>query len=103
MPDKKINAVGLNRGWEEGVYMWEESIRLELLSSGMARAIKNAGFMDGKGGGKNGSQGGPYVNAGAFSEIYRDLRIEFPTLSEREIWQVIGLCAKVFAKGREEH
>ncbi len=27
--------------------------------------------------------------------FYCFLRIEFPTLSENEIWQVIGLCGKV--------
>ena len=63
--------------------MWEESIRLELLASAVKKA---ADAYD-----KNGDNR-------AFDDIYRDLRIEFPTLTEREIWQVIGLCAKVRGK-----
>ena len=62
------------------INMWEESIRLELLAS----AVKKAVDAYDKTGDKK-----------AFDEVYRDLRIEFPTLSEREIWQVIGLCGKV--------
>ena len=63
--------------------MWEDSIRLELLASGMVRAIKACGKSR---------------DNSAFQDIYRDLRIEFPTLSEREIWQVIGLCTRVYEK-----
>lgn len=63
--------------------MWEESIRLELLASAVKKA---ADAYD-----KNGDNR-------AFDDIYRDLRIEFPTLTEREIWQVIGLCTKVREK-----
>ncbi|MBR6381809.1 MAG: hypothetical protein IKS07_09085 [Lachnospiraceae bacterium] len=61
--------------------MWEESIRLELLALGVGRVMK--------------ARGGPDEKK-EFQDLYRDLRIEFPTLSEREIWEIIGLCVKVY-------
>ncbi len=67
--------------------MWEESIRLELLAAAAVKAIK--AYETGH-------------DSRVFDGLYRDLRIEFPTLSEAEIRQVIGLCAKVYGKGRSE-
>ena len=66
--------------------MWEDSIRLELLAAGVERAVRAFEKTH---------------DSRAFDEIYRDLRIEFPTLSESEINQVIGLCAKVYEKGKK--
>ena len=63
--------------------MWEESIRLELLATAAVRAIK--------------AYETEHDNR-VFDDLYRDLRIEFPTLSEQEIRQVIGLCVKVYGK-----
>ena len=50
--------------------MWEESIRLELLAAAAVKAIK--AYETGH-------------DSRVFDGLYRDLRIEFPTLSEAEI------------------
>ena len=68
--------------------IWNDGIRLELLALGVVRAIKESGLP------------GDYSK---YSEVYRDLRIEFPTLSEQEIWEVIGLCVKVYGTREQEN
>ena len=71
--------------------MWEESIRLELLAENLCRAIKECGTSD--------NVQSSHA-ADAFEGIYLDLRREFPTLSQQEIWQIIGLCSKTYFKDR---
>ncbi len=67
--------------------MWDESIRLELLAAAAVKAIRAyEKEHDGR----------------VFDGLYRDLRIEFPTLSQSEIMQVIGLCAKVYGKRTDQ-
>ena len=34
----------------------------------------------------------------SFDQIYLDLRLEFPTLSEKELWNLIGICVKVYGR-----
>ena len=66
--------------------MWEESIRLELLASGVVKAAEE---FDKK------------HDRKVFEQAYLDLRLEFPTLSERELWQLIGLCVKVHGRAQK--
>ena len=63
--------------------MWDESIRLELLASGIKTAIE---AFESK------------HDRKAFDRVYLDMRLEFPTLSEQELWQLIGLCVKVYER-----
>ncbi len=60
--------------------MWEESIRLELLKAGIIKATDTYKATN---------------DPKSFDRIYLDLRLEFPTLSEQEIWKLIGLCVKL--------
>ena len=63
--------------------MWEESIRLDLLASGVFKAAEEYDIKH---------------DRKAFEQAYLDLRLEFPTLSEHELWQLIGLCMKLYSR-----
>ena len=65
--------------------MWDESIRLELLALGVTKAAKEFARKH---------------DQREFERIYLDLRQEFPTLSEKEIWQLIGLVVKAYERGK---
>ncbi|MCR5685994.1 MAG: hypothetical protein K6G81_11355 [Lachnospiraceae bacterium] len=65
--------------------MWDESIRLELLALGVAKAAE--GFDRTR-------------DKTEYDAVYLDLRQEFPTLSQKEIWQLIGLCVKLYERGK---
>ena len=66
--------------------MWEESIRLELLASGITKAVEAFNAKH---------------DRKEFEQAYLDLRLEFPTLSEQELWQLIGLCVKVYGRAKK--
>ena len=67
--------------------MWDESIRLELMAVEVTKAA--AGFEKSR-------------DKSVFDRIYLDMRQEFPTLSEKEIWQLIGLCVKAYEYGKSD-
>ncbi|MCR5684429.1 MAG: hypothetical protein K6G81_03290 [Lachnospiraceae bacterium] len=67
--------------------MWDESIRLELMAAEAVKAAKEFKTTRDK---------------GAFDRIYLDMRQEFPTLSEKELWELIGLCVKVYERPKND-
>ncbi len=67
--------------------MWDSNIRLELLSANIVQALDD------------------YLRRGsdrAFTQVLSDLKKEFPSLSEQEIWSIIGLCVNVYASNNSE-
>ncbi len=67
--------------------MWDSSIRLELLSAIIVQSIDD--FL------RRGSDR-------AFTQVLSDLKKEFPSLSEQEIWNIVGLCVNVYASNNSE-
>ena len=65
--------------------MWDSNIRLELISSEIIQAIEAFCV-------RNDSK--------VFGTVITNLKKEFPSLSEQEIWQIIGLCVNVYS-GKE--
>lgn len=65
--------------------MWDSNIRLELISSEIIQAIEAICV-------RNDSK--------VFGTAITNLKKEFPSLSEQEIWQIIGLCVNVYG-GKE--
>ena len=65
--------------------MWDSNIRLELISSEIIQAIEAFCV-------KNDSK--------VFGTVISNLKKEFPSLSDQEIWQIIGLCVNVYG-GKE--
>lgn len=65
--------------------MWDSNIRLELISSELIQAIEAFCV-------RNDSK--------VFGTVITNLKKEFPSLSEQEIWQIIGLCVNVYS-GKE--
>lgn len=65
--------------------MWDSNIRLELISSEIIQAIEAFCV-------RNDSK--------VFGTVISNLRKEFPSLSNQEIWQIIGLCVNVYG-GKE--
>lgn len=65
--------------------MWDSNIRLELISSEIIQAIEAFCV-------RNDSK--------VFGSVITNLKKEFPSLSEQEIWQIIGLCVNVYS-GKE--
>lgn len=65
--------------------MWDSNIRLELISSEIIQAIDAFCV-------RNDSK--------VFGTAITNLKKEFPSLSEQEIWQIIGLCVNVYG-GKE--
>lgn len=65
--------------------MWDSNIRLELISSEIIQAIEAFCV-------RNDSK--------VFGTVITNLKKEFPSLSEQEIWQIIGLCINVYS-GKE--
>ena len=65
--------------------MWDSNIRIELISSEIIQAIEAFGV-------RNDSK--------VFGTVITNLKKEFPSLSEQEIWQIIGLCVNVYS-GKE--
>lgn len=65
--------------------MWDSNIRLELISSEIIQAIEAFCV-------RNDSK--------VFGTVISNLRKEFPSLSDQEIWQIIGLCVNVYG-GKE--
>lgn len=65
--------------------MWDSNIRLELISSEIIQAIDAFCV-------RNDSK--------VFGTVITNLKKEFPSLSEQEIWQIIGLCVNVYS-GKE--
>lgn len=67
--------------------MWDSNIRLELLSANIVQSIDD--FL------RRGSDR-------AFIQVLTDLKKEFPSLSEQEIWNIVGLCVNVYASNNSE-
>ena len=65
--------------------MWDSNIRLELISREIIQAIDAFCV-------RNDSK--------VFGTVITNLKKEFPSLSEQEIWQIIGLCVNVYS-GKE--
>ena len=65
--------------------MWDSNIRLELISSEIIQAIEDFCV-------RNDSK--------VFGTVISNLKKEFPSLSDQEIWQIIGLCVNVYG-GKE--
>lgn len=65
--------------------MWDSNIRLELISSEIIQAIDAFCV-------RNDSK--------VFGTVITNLKKEFPSLSDQEIWQIIGLCVNVYS-GKE--
>lgn len=65
--------------------MWDSNIRLELISSEIIQAIEAFCV-------RNDSK--------VFGTVITNLKKEFPSLSDQEIWQIIGLCVNVYS-GKE--
>ena len=65
--------------------MWDSNIRLELISSDIIQAIEAFCV-------RNDSK--------VFGTVVTNLKKEFPSLSDQEIWQIIGLCVNVYS-GKE--
>ena len=65
--------------------MWDSNIRLELISREIIQAIDAFCV-------RNDSK--------VFGTVITNLNKEFPSLSEQEIWQIIGLCVNVYS-GKE--
>lgn len=65
--------------------MWDSNIRLELISSEIIQVIEAFCV-------RNDSK--------VFGTVISNLRKEFPSLSDQEIWQIIGLCVNVYG-GKE--
>lgn len=65
--------------------MWDSNIRLELISSEIIQAIEAFCV-------RNDSK--------VFGTVISNLKKEFPSLSDQEIWQIIGLCVNVYG-GKE--
>ena len=65
--------------------MWDSNIRLDLISSEIIQAIEAFCV-------RNDSK--------VFGTVITNLKKEFPSLSEQEIWQIIGLCVNVYS-GKE--
>ena len=65
--------------------MWDSNIRLELISSEIIQAIEAFCV-------RNDSK--------VFGTVITNLKKEFPSLSDQEIWQIIGLCVNVYG-GKE--
>ena len=62
--------------------MWDSNIRLELISSEIIQAIEAFCV-------RNDSK--------VFGTVITNLKKEFPSLSDQEIWQIIGLCVNVYS------
>jgi len=65
--------------------MWDSNIRLELISSEIIQAIEAFCV-------RNDSK--------VFGTVISNLKKEFPSLSDQEMWQIIGLCVNVYG-GKE--
>lgn len=65
--------------------MWDSNIRLELISSEIIQALEAFCV-------RNDSK--------VFGTVIPNLKKEFPSLSDQEIWQIIGLCVNVYG-GKE--
>ena len=65
--------------------MWDSNIRLDLISSEIIQAIEAFCV-------RNDSK--------VFGTVITNLKKEFPSLSDQEIWQIIGLCVNVYS-GKE--
>ena len=65
--------------------MWDSNIRLELISGEIIQAIEAFCV-------RNDSK--------VFGTVISNLKKEFPSLSDQEIWQIIGLCVNVYG-GKE--
>lgn len=65
--------------------MWDSNIRLEIISSEIIQAIEAFCV-------RNDSK--------VFGTVISNLKKEFPSLSDQEIWQIIGLCVNVYG-GKE--
>ena len=65
--------------------MWDSNIRFELISSEIIQAIEAFCV-------RNDSK--------VFGTVITNLKKEFPSLSDQEIWQIIGLCVNVYS-GKE--
>lgn len=65
--------------------MWDSNIRLELISSEIIQAIEAFCV-------RNDSK--------VFGTVITNLKKEFPSLSDQEIWQIIGLCVNMYS-GKE--
>ena len=65
--------------------MWDSNIRLELISREIIQAIDAFCV-------RNDSK--------VFGTVITNLKKEFPSLSDQEIWQIIGLCVNVYS-GKE--
>ena len=65
--------------------MWDSNIRIELISSEIIQAIEAFCV-------RNDSK--------VFGTVITNLKKEFPSLSDQEIWQIIGLCVNVYS-GKE--
>ena len=65
--------------------MWDSNIRLELISSEIIQAIEAFCV-------RNDSK--------VFGTVITNLKKEFSSLSDQEIWQIIGLCVNVYS-GKE--
>ena len=61
--------------------MWDSNIRLDLISSEIIQAIEAFCV-------RNDSK--------VFGTVITNLKKEFPSLSDQEIWQIIGLCVNVY-------
>ena len=61
--------------------MWNSNIRLELITKEIVQAIESFNI-------KNEDK--------VFANIIAKLKKEFPSLSEQEVWQVMGLCVSVY-------
>ena len=65
--------------------MWDSNIRLELISREIIQAIDAFCVRN---------------DSNVFGTVITNLKKEFPSLSEQEIWQIIGLCVNVYS-GKE--
>ncbi|MGN1198887.1 MAG: phospholipase D-like domain-containing protein [Acetatifactor sp.] len=65
--------------------MWDSNIRIELISSEIIQAIEAFCVRN---------------DCKVFGTVITNLKKEFPSLSEQEIWQIIGLCVNVYS-GKE--
>jgi len=67
--------------------MWDSNIRFELITNDIVQAIDSFSV-------RNDNK--------AFEKAVVNLKKEFPSLSDQEIWQIIGLCVSVYGAKEAE-
>ncbi len=67
--------------------MWDSNIRLDLISNSIVQAIEAFCLRN---------------DDKVFGQTVLNLKKEFPSLSDQEIWQIIGICVSVYGSRESE-